>query len=484
MIQMESYPCPLPHHALHVTARDSFLYRTRRAKEAVDKAHFGFEEFKQWHVPPLTARYLARCDGRTTHGEIARELGEGVPHLGELLANQVAQVLVEDIGAIEMRDRPIEGPPAMKVTGGFDSFAPSHISFEITDTCNFRCDHCYVSASPEKHGRKNGAETMAMLDRLAEHGVRVVELTGGECTTHPEFKEILHHASEAFLLVGVITNGYLLGRRADLAEFVAQHANVMVQVSLDGLRDFHDRFRGMEGSFDMACEAIRRLRARGTFVRLAMSVSSDNLDHVEGVFLLARELGVNVFSVAPVTTFGRGAGLMGCPEMEFHVMHRLNEILAPYADDPLFEALRRERAGSADRHEINCGAGWRSFALNSDGRVRSCLYLVDSKKFGNLDTEDYDEIFRRKEMHMFRNAPSPGGAECQGPQPDGSERCRYLPVCTGCFAKALRVSETDYPQCPWRAKWFPGMKLALEEPEPVVRVESLVRRRPATVRGW
>jgi radical SAM protein with 4Fe4S-binding SPASM domain len=194
-----------------------------------------------------------------------------------------------------------------------------------------------------------------------------------------------------------------------------------------------------------------------------MSVSLENLDQVEAIYHLAKQLDASALAVAAVTSFGRGAGIVGCSDVEHHVMHRINEILAPYSDDPLFYATRREREEAAEQDQINCGAGWRSFALNSNGTVRSCLFLADSKKFGNLDTQNYDDVFRQNAMKMFHDAPSPGGPECRGPQPNGDKHCRFLGTCIGCFAKAFRVSDTEYPECPWRAKYFPGMSLSAAE---------------------
>jgi MoaA/NifB/PqqE/SkfB family radical SAM enzyme len=450
------YPVTKRYYHLHLTADECTLFFARPGENRI----LGLTEYKQWILPQELARFLAKCDGKTCLREIAESMSSGVhPLIGEILV-QHSLAALQPTGVLSVEQRPHPDSTELKISGGFDSFAPLHMSFEITETCNFRCQHCYVSASPEKHGRKNGKATLAALDLLADKGVKIIELTGGECTTHPEFKDILHHAAGRFFLVAIITNGYLLGRRPDLAEFVASHPNVIVQVSIDGLAAFHDRFRGKEGSFDAACRAISRLRQQGTFVRIGMSVSSDNLDQIVGVFHLAKSLDVSALSVAPVTGFGRGSNIAGCAEIEQHVFHRINELLAPYAHDPLFDSVKRERAAAQSQGEINCGAGWRTFALNSNGTVRSCLFLADSKKFGNIDTEDYDDLFRQKWMRYFHDAPSPGGKECQAIQPGGEQPCKYIGVCTGCFAKAFRVSETEYPHCPWRAKYFPGMTLS------------------------
>lgn len=210
-----------------------------------------------------------------------------------------------------------------------------------------------------------------------------------------------------------------------------------------------------------------------------MSVSLDNLAQVLDVFHLAKDLGVNNIAVAPVTSFGRGAEMLQCSEAEHHVMHRINEILLPFANDPI---LASQREGTSSIPEKNCGAGWRSFALNSNGTVRSCLFLADSRKFGNLDTDDYDSIFQQREMALFHDAPSPGSIECQSRQPNGEPSCKHLGTCIGCFAKAFRISENEYPECPWRARWFPGMNLTLKDTA-LISVERLSRRLQVTSRG-
>lgn len=106
--------------------------------------------------------------------------------------------------------------------------------------------------------------------------------------------------------------------------------------------------------------------------------------------------------------------------------------------------------------EINCGAGWRTFGLNgATGEVRSCLFLADSKKFGSVDKENYVDIFKNKEMKMFRDAPSPsaGLKTCRS--------CKHIAQCNGCFAKAFRVSQTENPECLWRQQYFPGIEFSV-----------------------
>jgi radical SAM protein with 4Fe4S-binding SPASM domain len=446
-----SYMVPNPHYELHLTSMECTLFHVVR-EAGLPRTRLGFRTYEQWHLPRLAAEYLKRCDGTTTHGEICAAFG--VPF--RMILDGIAADLTEETGAIRREANPSPEASSIFVTGDFDSFAPLHMSVEITDTCNFTCDHCYVSASPLKLTKRDYQALIELFDTMWANGVKVVEITGGECTTHPHFPEILAAAAKKFHLVALISNGYLLGTRDGLADWVGSFDNVCVQISVDGMQEFHDRFRKKNGSFVALSEGARRLKKNGVMLRLAMSVTPANIDQVEDVFLLAKELGADALSLAAITSFGRGASLGMCAEKDHELQHEISRRLAPYAADPLFDANRFTLALNKEAKQINCGAGWRSFGLNgATGEVRSCLFLADSKKFGSVDRDRYADIFRSEYMAMFRNAPSPSS------DVDTCRTCAYLPTCRGCFAKAFRVSETEYPECPWRKKYFPGMQLSM-----------------------
>jgi radical SAM protein with 4Fe4S-binding SPASM domain len=467
-----SVPVPQPGFELHLTSLGNTLFHAVRGRDLPHDA-LGMRKYGQWHLNRIVAEYLLRCDGKMTHAEIAATLN--VPF--RIVADRIASHLVEETGAIVIADAPTPVVAGIFVTGSFDSLAPLHMSVEITDTCNFTCDHCYVSASPTKLARRDRASLLSLLSTLRDNGVKVLEITGGECTTHPDFKEVVAAAAERFHLVAIVSNGYLLGRREGLADWVGSFDNVCVQISIDGNKAFHDNFRKKVGSFDACCDAVRRLKRHGLVVRIAMSVTPENVDQVEEVFLLAKRLGADAFSPAVITTFGRAANLGMCAEKDHELQHKVAKILAPHAKDSLFVADKLTAEWSRQNKEINCGAGWRSFALNgATGEIRSCLFLADSKSFGSVDREGYDNIFASPYISMFKNAPSPS------PLLDTCRECAYIATCNGCFAKAFRISETEYPECPWRIKYFPGMSLAPQNPSEQGLVEQPIRFVPTARR--
>lgn len=408
--------------------------------------------------------YLANVDGQRDFGELRRLMIEKYgPLFGEIFADQAENWVLSQPGILAVAGSPTANTAQPKVTGTVDGFYPVHGSFEIIETCNFACDHCYYKSSPYKKGRISLTDAVIVMDRLAKNGVRVIELTGGECTIHPEFPEILAHASRTFDLVAIITNGYRIGTNEAIARAVCETPNVAVQVSVDAIGVQHDVFRKHSGAFDAAVKAIERLRASGVVVRMASSITEGTVSHIESLYRLGKSLDVQKITFSAVAPLGRGCNVSEPGAGTTKLMNGMSKALEPFADDPLLNEVQIRHVVPNDsdgvlhgiddetNDERNCGAGWRTITVDYDGYVRACNFSRDSKRFGNLLADEYSTLFSQQASFFFKNAPSPGGRDCVG--------CSYRSHCAGCFVKAFMVSETEYPECPWRRKWFPDMSL-------------------------
>jgi radical SAM protein with 4Fe4S-binding SPASM domain len=341
------------------------------------------------------------------------------------------------------------------LTGSESGYFPIHATIEIIETCNFTCAHCYYQSSPSKKGLMPLVEATALLDKLADNGVRVVDITGGECTIHRNFREILSYAAQRFEFVAVISNGYRFGTDPGLADFAAAFPNTMFQISIDAIGPVHDKFRKHRGSFDAAVRAVERFVTAGKIVRISSSIAPETIDQVIPLYELGKRLGVARHSFAPVSSIGRGCNVTDPGAGARELLRAINAALAPHIDEAAINP-RADLPPEADDLDDtrNCGAGWRTVAIDYDGNVRACNFSRDSKKFGNALTEDYRAIFEQPAQFLFNNAPSPGGADCQG--------CAYMDYCQGCFVKAFTLSENVYKECAWRRRWFPGMSLGLD----------------------
>jgi sulfatase maturation enzyme AslB (radical SAM superfamily) len=196
-----------------------------------------------------------------------------------------------------------------KITGSKDYYVPRHISFEITSTCNFKCRHCYRDADSSQKEFIPKHDLLRFIGEAATNGVKIVEITGGECLMHPDAIEIIKGVADNpnLWIVAVLTNGWSLSDSL-IEEFKGYERKVVFSVSLDSsVRDFHDDFRGMQGSWDRATDGIRKLSSKGFLCRASMSYIPASFFDIENTLLLAKELGAQCFGFSPVMPDGRGS---------------------------------------------------------------------------------------------------------------------------------------------------------------------------------
>jgi len=109
---------------------------------------------------------------------------------------------------------------------------------EITDHCNWACPICLVKNPGTYHRTRE--EVAGILDGLigTEGRIDVLNLSGGEPTLNPQFRQIVEECAsrKEILRVSVSTNGSVLARDRELLRFLGAH-RVIVSVQFDGRRD-------------------------------------------------------------------------------------------------------------------------------------------------------------------------------------------------------------------------------------------------------
>lgn len=388
------------------------------------------------------------ADGTVTVDDIvARYVKDSDPVFGPVLADQAVKWALSMQGLLRWTEKPLSPARPPQVTGRRDAYYPQHAVIEITDRCNFSCEHCYLAARPDV-GTFMCLETFAtVVDLLSSNGVQVIELSGGECTIHPRFTEILSLACSKFSLVSVLTNGYLLGAPGRVREAILGHNNVAVQVSIDGTEGTHDLFRKHRHSFRRAVEAVRICTEAGKPTRIATSVSESTLSEVPELVSLGRALAPALHAFSPVAPFGRGCNVTDSALASAGTSRRLEEELkkAGYSGPGITQAGAPKAAGGVEQIR-NCGAGHRTVAVGVDAGVRPCNFGDSLGRLGNLLTDDYHEIFSGPRSFQLANAPRPGGVECL--------ECEYFNFCQGCPSKAMSLVYQNGVKCRWYERWF------------------------------
>ena len=179
------------------------------------------------------------------------------------------------------------------------------VIWNLIRRCNLACKHCYAtSADIDFEGELDTAEVFSVLDDLKAYGVSVLILSGGEPLLRPDIFEISKRARQMGFYVGLSSNGTRI--TSDNIDAIAEIGYDYVGVSLDGLRDTHDRFRRKAGAFDEAMRGIRLCLDIGIKVGLRLTLTQDNAAELPDLLQLMRDEQIDKFYLSHLNYAGRG----------------------------------------------------------------------------------------------------------------------------------------------------------------------------------
>lgn len=157
------------------------------------------------------------------------------------------------------------------------------VVWNSTRTCNLHCIHCYMDSDARNYaGELTTSEARRFIDDLADFQVPVLLFSGGEPLIRPDFFELAEYAASKGIRPTLSTNGTLITREA--AGKIKEIGVGYVGVSLDGLREINDKFRGRKGAFQAAMEGIRNCVAVGQRVGLRFTINRHNYEELDNIF--------------------------------------------------------------------------------------------------------------------------------------------------------------------------------------------------------
>ncbi len=181
---------------------------------------------------------------------------------------------------------------------------------EITDNCNLTCPLCYANSRPGLE-HKSVASAIAAIDALvrAEGKADVLQISGGEPTTHPQLEEIIAYAlTQPIDYIMLNTNGIRLAKDKVFVERLAKHRDrIEIYLQMDGVSDdVHQALRG-EPLAEMKLRALENIGNVGLHVTLVCALQAGVNEYELGDLLkLAKERPwVSGLSLQPATYSGR-----------------------------------------------------------------------------------------------------------------------------------------------------------------------------------
>jgi MoaA/NifB/PqqE/SkfB family radical SAM enzyme len=183
------------------------------------------------------------------------------------------------------------------------------VVWNVTRACNLRCVHCYAHATEKSHEKElSTKEGFALLDDLAEFGAPVVLFSGGEPLVRKDLIDLASYAVNRGMRAVISTNGTLITKT--MAKALRQVGLSYVGVSLDGLKEVNDRFRGKAGAFREAMQGILNCREQGLKVGLRFTLNRMNVAEVPRIFDLLEEAEIPRVCFYHLVYAGRGSELV------------------------------------------------------------------------------------------------------------------------------------------------------------------------------
>ena len=179
------------------------------------------------------------------------------------------------------------------------------VIWNLIRRCNLTCKHCYaLSADHDYAGELSREEVFTVMDDLKAYRVPVLILSGGEPLLRPDIFEIAERSRDMGFYTGLSTNGTLIDE--PMADRIAAMGFDYVGISLDGLRETHDKFRRLEGAFDRSLAAVHLLHQRGVKVGLRFTMTALNAHDLPALLDLMRSEQVDKFYFSHLNYAGRG----------------------------------------------------------------------------------------------------------------------------------------------------------------------------------
>ncbi|MBT3176456.1 MAG: 12,18-didecarboxysiroheme deacetylase [Desulfobacula sp.] len=341
------------------------------------------------------------------------------------------------------------------------------VVWNMTRRCNLKCVHCYARSEDISYDNElNHEQSIAMIDDLAEFGVPVLLFSGGEPTVHPRLVEYAKHAVSKGMRAVISTNGTLITK--EKARVLKEIGLSYVGISLDGLEETHDKFRGVKGSYKKVMAAIENCQEAGIKVGLRFTINKRNVKDIPGIFDLLEEKNIPRACFYHLVYSGRGSeiakedlsheetrkilDLIMDRTKDLHDRNLPKEILTvdnhadgPYVYQRLLDEDPKRASEVMELLEMNEGnnSGRGIGCISWDGEVHPDQFWRE-KSLGNVKDKPFSEIWTNDENEFLMKLK-----EKKKYVKGRCSKCRWLDICGGNFrARAESVANDPWDSDP------------------------------------
>jgi len=296
--------------------------------------------------------------------------------------------------------------------------SPPFLILFINSICNQKCEHCFYWSNLNRRDDLTKEELFELSDSLGR--IENLNLSGGEPFLRKDFAEVCRKfiRTNKVRQIYVPTNGYFTKKIVEQIQGTLEEPELelfVAELSLDGLGEYHDKFRVSPGSFKKSMEtydALAELQEQDPRVRIhAISTATEvNMDEIKRLttYLYERCPKMDHHNLAILRGDPKNPGMVGPSLEEYNRLYayfrrlwapreqgRFGSIVEPMLQDVKVRTIEERR------QVVPCRAGVLSTVVYSNGDVAVCE-LHDP--IGNIRQKPFWEIWNSQEARDLRKS--------------------------------------------------------------------------------
>lgn len=307
--------------------------------------------------------------------------------------------------------------------------------WECTLTCNAKCKHCGSSAEKRNYdGELTTEEIKKAFKQIAndmDASKILINVTGGEPLVREDLCEVMEYATnELGFHWGMTTNGILLTEKN--IEKLKKANMETISISIDGLEETHNKFRGVPNSYQTIMNNIKNLKRAGfvKHIQVTTVFHKENINQMEELYQIMLGLGLDSWRLVSMDPIGRANEnndlLLDGKEikmlLDFIKSKKKDKRLELTYGCPGFLGLDYEK--EVRKHYFYCRTGINVASILYNGDLFVCPNVPRIKRLiqGNIRTDNFKEVWDNK-YKEFRTKDRTKCDEC--------EKCEYWDYCLG-----------------------------------------------------
>ena len=296
--------------------------------------------------------------------------------------------------------------------------SPPFLILFINSICNQKCEHCFYWSNLNRRDDLTKEELFELSDSLGR--IENLNLSGGEPFLRKDFAEVCRKfiRTNKVRQIYVPTNGYFTQKTVDQIKGTLEEPDLelfVAELSLDGLGEYHDKFRVSPGSFKKSMEtydALAKLQEEDPRVRVhAISTATEvNMDEIKRLttYLYERCPKMDHHNLAILRGDPKNPGMVGPSLDEYNKLYEyFRRLWAPREQgrfgaivEPMLQNVKVKTIEER-RQVVPCRAGVLSTVVYSNGDVAVCE-LHDP--IGNIRQKPFWEIWNSPEARDLRKS--------------------------------------------------------------------------------